>query len=443
MADAVPPSSPDSSSANPTHQVAQHVPGFDPTPYINAQEQGLADYLNLPVEQVLTQLGIQPPPSGTPMPTAPSGIPASGAAGSPFNPSSMITPVTDALGTLGTGKFDEGYDPPQMYEGISKTFETTGQSVQQAVGMLSGIWEGLSGIAAMTKSLEAVLNGLEVALQSSGIGGSLTSSATDVTQAETRLMEILHEWEAKMAALTPGLPWTAPGIAEACTQAVEMAVQCMTELQSSLGAESGIVSAIGAPLSLTAIPQAGSQAVSPAVQMASSAAQQFSSLLGGSMSGGSNRFAGTSRGGATRSLSKGTSSFGPSGRGTGVTSNSHSSNGANNPGGFLRGGLATPSGSSPGAARTAPATPPASAAPAKAATGSGGMVGRAENTRNAKGGSGGAGSKAGAGSDDHETSSFLQTALQGAEVVGDQGTASPAVLGDEVVQDESETTAQK
>lgn len=441
MADANPSSPSDSSSAGPSLQVAQQVPGYDPTPHINAQEQGLADYLNIPVQEVLTQLGIQPPPPGTPLLPQTPGVPAAGAAGSPFNPGSMIKPVTDALGTLGTGKFDEGYDPPKMYDGISKTFETTGQAVQQATSMLGGIWQGLAGIATMTKSLEAVLNGVEVALQSSGIGGSLTSSATDVTQAETRLMEILHEWEAKMAALTPGLPWTAPGIAEACTQAVEMAVQCMTELQSSLGAESGIVSAIGAPLSLTSIPQAGSQAVSPVVQMASSTASQLSSLLGNSTSGGAGRSAGASHGVAARPVTKGALT-GTSGRAAGLTPNSNLSNSVNNGGGLLRGGLAAPPGSNSGAPRAATAPPPASAAPAKAPTG-GGMVGRAENARTAKGGSAGVGSKAGAGSDDHETASFLQTALQGAEVVGDQGTASPAVLGDEVAQDEPGTSPSK
>ncbi|OHT81168.1 hypothetical protein BKG68_23280 [Mycobacteroides saopaulense] len=347
----------------------------------------------------------------------------------------MIKPVTDALGTLGTGKFDEGYDPPKMYDGISKTFETTGQSVQQAISMLGGIWQGLAGIATMAKSLEAVLNGVEVAMQASGIGGSLSTSATDVTQAEARLMEILHEWEAKMAALTPGLPWTAPGIAEACTQAVEMAVQCMTELQSSLGAESGIVSAIGAPLSLTSIPQAGSQAVSPVVQMASSTASQLSSFLGNSMSGGPGRSIGNSQGTAARPVMKGAALGGSSGRVSGLTPGVHPSNTVNNGGSLLRGALATPPGSNSGVPRGAATPPPASAAPAKAPTG-GGMMGRAENARTTKGGSAGAGSKAGAGSDDHETASFLQTALQGAEVVGDQGAVSPAVLGDEAVHDE-------
>ena len=52
--------------SNPTGQLAQAMPGFDPTPIINAQEQVLSDYLNQPVHDILAKLGLPALPNGAP-----------------------------------------------------------------------------------------------------------------------------------------------------------------------------------------------------------------------------------------------------------------------------------------------------------------------------------------------------------------------------------------
>src|SRR3954449_811496 len=94
---------------NPTGQLAQNMPGYDPAPVIAAQEQSLQDYLNLPVKEILERLGLPPftdgrPQEGPPPPEAqPDAAPAQG---SPMDPSALISPVTDALGTLGNGLFE-------------------------------------------------------------------------------------------------------------------------------------------------------------------------------------------------------------------------------------------------------------------------------------------------------------------------------------------------
>src|SRR3954464_8868012 len=45
---------------NPTGQLAQWMPGYDPGPVIAAHEQNLQDYLNLPVKEILDRLGLPP-----------------------------------------------------------------------------------------------------------------------------------------------------------------------------------------------------------------------------------------------------------------------------------------------------------------------------------------------------------------------------------------------
>ena len=74
-----------------------------------------------------------------------------GGGGSPFDPSQLISgliqPVTDALGTLGSGQFG-GLDPTQMLGGVSQALQSAGQSVQQAMGSLGGAWQGTAATAA-------------------------------------------------------------------------------------------------------------------------------------------------------------------------------------------------------------------------------------------------------------------------------------------------------
>src|SRR5437763_13309790 len=120
---------------NPTAQLAQSLPSYDPTPVIAAQEQNLQDYLNLPVREILDRLGLPPFADGRPPdhPPPPEGQPdAAQPQASPMDPSALISPVTDALGTLGSGLFD-GVDPTAMLQGISQAFQSTGSPLKKSL----------------------------------------------------------------------------------------------------------------------------------------------------------------------------------------------------------------------------------------------------------------------------------------------------------------------
>lgn len=431
------PSAPSAAAAAPP------VSHFDPAPIINAQEQNLADYLNLPVQDILDRLGLAPLPSGAAPPDMP--MPA-GQPGpvNPMDPSSLIQPVTDALGTLGTGMFDK-LDPSKMFEGISKAFESAGSSVQQALGSLEGIWSGASGASAATKTGETLANGAEVATQSAGLGTNVSTTVADVKQAETRLLEIINEYNAKIAAIGPNIifPWGQAQAVEAATQATTMTTECITELQSTLSAQAGEAAAIGAPVALTEAPQVGMQAIGPMLQMATGLISPMMQVATQGLSMGTQAVTGAVQTGVqtATSLASGlsqaaTGAADPAKAATGVPSaptSKLSGTGGAVPGGG--GGGAPASGVAPTRA-LAPATmtpPESTASPTQAnavraasASAVGGGMGAGGGMMGAGHGAG----KSGVDGQGHNAASFLHTSDQGDAIVGDLGNVAPPVIGE-------------
>lgn len=432
---------PGGGAVNPTGQIAQALPGYDPTPHINASEANLADYLNQPVQDILARLGVPPLPTGELPPGVP---PPEGAApsGNPFDPSTLIKPVTDALGTLGTGMF-ENLDPTKMFEGISKAFEQASSTLQQAMGSMESLWSGAGGPAAAAKSGEAMANGAEAATQATGIGGNVASAAADVKQAEGRLLEIIHEFQAKMDAIGPNIifPWGQAAAVEAATQAINMTTECITELQATLGAQAGEVAAIGAPIPVTAAPQMGAQMIGPMVQMATGMASPLMQMATQGLSGGMQAVTGAVQTGVQTATGLASSLGGAAGAGStapaaaaapaALTSKTAGLGGG---GGGIGGGGGGGVGGTTAARAMAPMTPmtteatTAQAGTGKAAvsgagmSGGGGMMGGAPM--------GGAQGKAGDGGGGHNAATFLHTSDQGDEIVGDLGSVAPPVIGE-------------
>lgn len=410
---------------NPTGELAQHIPGYDPAPVIAAQEQSLQDFLNLPVREILDRLGLPPindekrPEDGQPPEAQPENAqpPAN-----PMDPSALISPVTDALSTLGSGLF-EGVDPTQMLGGISQALASTGNSMQQSVGSLDDSWKGASGTAAAEKAQEAIANGAEVGAQSDALRESLAQAATQVQQARARLIAIITEFQATMAAIGPNIifPWGWAAAIAAANKAIAMTAEVMTELQASLGAEAGKVTAAGAPVAVTAAPEMAASPMagmlSPLMSMATKGAQAGIQAGTGAASAASQAAAkppidpvAAAAGGPAGALAAGAGA----GRGGG---------GAAVGGG---GGAGTP------AFRSMSASPMVQAESATAATqsatarptgtGGAGMMGAPYAPMGGQG--------ANASSNSHTAAAFLHTTDQGGEIVGDLGTAAPPVLGE-------------
>lgn len=411
---------------NPTGQLAQYMPGYDPAPVIAAQEQSLQDYLNLPVKEILDRLGLppfadgKPPEEGLPPEAQPDEPPQA----SPMDPSALISPVTDALGTLGDGLFKD-VDPTALLQGISQVFQSTGGSMKQSLAAVDDAWQGAGGTAAAAKSAAAIANGTEVGAQSDSLKSSLTTAATNVAQARARLIAIIAEFQATLAAIGPNIifPWGWAAAIAAANKAIASTAEVMTELQTSLGAEAAEVTAAGTPLEITSAPQAAaasptSSLAAPLMQMAMKGAQAGIQAGTGAASAasqaaqqGSPDPSAVATGGAAPLAGKGA---GGAGRGAGG-------------GGVGGGGVAAPRSIASSAMvqpETATTTTQSGLRAGSAAGGSGGgMMGGAPY-----------GPMAGQGahnsSNSHTAASFLHTTDQGGQIVGDLGTAAPPVLGE-------------
>jgi hypothetical protein len=409
---------------NPTGQLAQYMPGYDPAPVIAAQEQSLQDYLNLPVKEILDRLGLppfadgKPPEEGLPPETPPDEPPQA----SPMDPSALISPVTDALGTLGDGLFKD-VDPTAMLQGISQVFQSTGGSMKQSLAAVDDAWQGAGGTAAAAKSAAAIANGTEVGAQSDSLKSSLTTAATNVAQARVRLIAIIAEFQATLAAIGPNIifPWGWAAAIAAANKAIASTAEVMTELQTSLGAEAAKVTAAGTPLEITSAPQAAaasptSSLAAPLMQMAMKGAQAGIQAGTGAASAasqaaqqGSPDPAAVAAGGAAPLAGKGAGGAG---------------GGAGGGGGAAGGAPRSIASSAMVQPETATTTTQSGLRAGSAAGGSGGgMMGGAPY-----------GPMAGQGahnsSNSHTAASFLHTTDQGGQIVGDLGTAAPPVLGE-------------
>lgn len=420
-----------------TGQLAAQLPGYDASALVAGQEQGLAEYLNRPVQEILAQLGLSPLP---PIPAVPPDLPveAGPAAAAPIDPGQLIKPVTDALGTLGTGMF-ESLDPTAMFEGISQALTSSSADVSGALTNLAGVWEGASGTAAAAKTAAALDDGVQIDTQAAELRTSLMTAAAAVKQAEARLIQIVGQFVATIIAIGPSIifPWGWAAVIAAATEAVTAATETMTELQAQLSGESARVAAAGQPIEVTETPLAsalasqlaqgtssstgdgGSKLLSSLMDTATKAAQSgtqtatdLASQLGGM--GGSAAAVAPPVASAGAAAARAATTAGAAGGGTGG------------------GGAGGVGGANTLAARTAPPMPAVSeeigrTVPTSARPGIPGAFG-APMMGGAPMAPMGAGARMGGG--DHSVPTFLHTTVHGEEIVGDLGTASPPVIGE-------------
>lgn len=184
---------PDLTSGALTHAVpmititplAQSTPATDVATVVDAHHPNLTAYLNQPVQDILARLGLATIPGGGlaahppgPPLNASGPVPAPRAPGqsSPIDPMQLIQPVTDALGTLGSGQFGQS-DPTQALQGITQTLESAGQSVQQTRSSPAGQWQGAAATTAQTHTQDALNEGAEASRQTASLADDLTTAA--------------------------------------------------------------------------------------------------------------------------------------------------------------------------------------------------------------------------------------------------------------------------
>jgi hypothetical protein len=420
------------------HHLQQAQPGFDPEQVINAHETNLADYLNQPVQDILSRLGLPPVPSHA-LPHGDTDGQTPPGAANPLDPTQMIKPATDALGTLGTGQFNKGTDPTQMFQGIAQAFESAAEPLAQGVSQLASVWQGAAGSAAGAATTAAMADGTKVASQSANLGQSLSTVAATVSQTEARLIAIINEFIAKIIAIGPSIifPWGIAQAIQAATEAVTEATEVTTEAQGAIGQQATQVEAAGAP-----VPMSASTAKLAAAPLSAAAAPASAAAAPGI-------------GAATQFLSPllevGTSLISPVMEGVSAATQAAQSGAggpgdrdpndpATDPAAGNKSALAKPGGGAGGVGKgvssglaSSQLTPQIPSVPKVGADGMPVQNGAAMGGSAGAGGSpmtggpmGGAG-KAGAAGARHNPAAFLHTAND--QLVGDLGNAAPPVLG--------------
>lgn len=432
-------------SANSTVQLAQPLPGFDPTSVISAGEQQLADYLARPTQQILDEFGMQRSDSRASAPPS-QAVPANptnpGGPTSPINPAQLISPVLNALGSLGSGQFP-GMDPRSNLSGISNALGSSAGPVSQTLAALEQGWLGASSTSAGAKTATALARGTDLAKQANVLRSNLTTAAADVAQARSQLIEIVQEFMATLAAIGPSIifPWGWAAVLEAAAKAVAHTTTVMTELQSSLAALASALAANGAPINIPATSLLGTSTAGAATAGATSplsAMGMLSPLMSVATAGISPALSAASMAGRpAASAATGAATLAGA---TDADPKSHDAGGAGKSGGAVApasgaggGGKGAAGGAlvsratapmPPAAPQTATtATPAISTRPATgaAAVGGAGMMGGAPLA--------GAGQGTGAGGA-HTAASFLHTSDQGGKVVKDGTTVAPPVIGE-------------
>ncbi|WP_135459181.1 hypothetical protein [Mycobacterium sp. DL99] len=379
----------------------------------------------MPVQQILDRLGLppiadqkpaeEPPPEGQPEQQPPA---------NPMDPSALISPVTDALSTLGSGMFD-GVDPTTMLPAIAKMFQATGGPMARSVSSAGDAWQGASGTAAAAKTTTAISNGAEVGAQSEALNSSLTAAAANVGQARVRLIAIITEFAATIAAIGPMIifPWGWAAAIAAANKAIATTAEVMTELQTSLATQAAQVTTAGAPVGITAAPEGASSlaGLAPLMPMAIKGAEA-------GVQAGTGAASAASQNAANPAIDPMDPAADALGEGEGDPALAGGGMGAGGVGGGIGGGGTPAPRSLPMSAMIqaeSASAPSQSAAPRVGGVGSPGMMGGAPM------GAMGAGQGANASSgNNHTSASFLHTTDQGSEIVGDLGTAAPPVLGE-------------
>ncbi|MGE0217119.1 hypothetical protein [Mycolicibacterium sp.] len=418
-------------------------------PAVDTSHASLTDYLNQPVREILDRLGIKSPPA--PQPTEPQGRPSEHpdpeppvAPAAPFDPMQLIQPVTDALSTLGSGQFGN-LDPTAILGGITQSLESSGQAVQQALAGVGESWDGAAATAAQAKTAAVLDDGVKVGRQAAELSENLATAAATVAQSRARLIEIVNEFAATIAAIGINIifPWGIAAAIAAANLAVTRATEVIAETQSTLGAQAAQVTATGAPVDVTAVPQAGARmaatggsitaagaspgllsGIAPLMQLGSTAVSPVMQAVGAATSAATSSTAPqpTAAGALARRTNEGdqrdedkrdeehAGAEGGAGAGGGGAGGGF--------GGVLQPRLVAPM--VPTVADTAPVAAEVSTSRA-AAPGAGGvpMMG-APLGHGARGGNDGG----------HTAAQFLHTSDQGDEIVGDLGPVGPSVIGE-------------
>ncbi|MFD3507578.1 hypothetical protein [Nocardia sp. NPDC058666] len=408
--------------------------------------------LDLPVPDVLTQLGIPQ------LPTIPqiSGLPE--IALPSIDPTALIQPAVDLLSGFGTGASGGGFDISDVFSLMSGVLSDSSSATSQAVSKVSTGWQSDAAVKAQQKSLSVVDDIGNVQVQGTNQKAILLDAERVVAQGYAELSVVIAKFVAEVIAgiallVTPaGIPTLLAMASQVIAEATVIAARTRGELTiktAQIVAAGMKVPVTGAPTVADAaqlanlVMQSVQPLVSPATELATKVVEKGSAVVSGgsdmvsdAVSGLQSSISGIQT--ATNQNGQGTTAGTPSAINGGTGADSTGGTGSGAGGGSGLGGLI---GGSPA---TSPASSPLTRAPvsdtssptnraAATSTSNAAATGRSAATPMMPG-MGGA-NRAGAAEDSAagNVRTDLVTTAHGDEVVGNiEGVSNPVIGGVEV-----------
>ncbi|MBJ8338586.1 hypothetical protein JGU71_06795 [Antrihabitans sp. YC3-6] len=240
-----------------THSLFGEPGSFTPAPVDQAaldliRNSPVGPMLDMPVNDILGNLGLPPLPQLPPMPPMP-GLPPLPV----IDLTLLLKPLTDLLGSFGTGQLDaSGFDPSQIFTGISKALDTSISVGSAGLQALDKVWSSSASLAAVAKGTEAQANTAAVSTQGVNTSINIQTAAAIVAHGVALLQAIIAKFIGVVVATGPFLV-TPPGqavVLAAATESLAEGTIVVAETRAQLFGPTGAMTANGQQVPITNAP---------------------------------------------------------------------------------------------------------------------------------------------------------------------------------------------
>ncbi|MFT3661367.1 MAG: hypothetical protein QM809_08185 [Gordonia sp. (in: high G+C Gram-positive bacteria)] len=222
-----------------------------------------------------------PDPTRLLAPPAPPDLPVLPA----LDPSALLAPLAQLLGSFGTGTLPGGpSDPTAMLTGLAQVLETGAGAATSALQGLNGLWSGQSGAAAAGKSALSTANTGALATQGAAMATDIQGALAIVGAGLAAIQGVIVKTAGLLAGVLPAIA-TPPGQLAALGIAAEGITEALAVIGSTraqLAAPTAKMTADGAKIPVTPPPVTPDQLsglIQAALPLVSSGVQLAGTLL--------------------------------------------------------------------------------------------------------------------------------------------------------------------
>lgn len=234
---------------------------------------GLTSILDTPVTDVLSDLGLpafdSPPAVGVPD-LSDLGLPAFPALVG-IDPTALVKPIVDLLGTFGSGSLSGAGDPTASLGSLADLLQSGASTLQGAISSVGADWAGQAATAAIGTAARTVGQSQQIAAQGTAMAADVQSAATIVGAGLVQLQGVVAKTVGLLTAAAPTLVTPAGQVAALgiAAEGLTEGLAVVAQTRAQLAAPTAHISAVGTPVAVSDAPSGISgDALSTVVQQA-------------------------------------------------------------------------------------------------------------------------------------------------------------------------------